>query len=130
MNRFDGKSKQAHLDTLKVFETVAKPKLVSAVTTDMVDQFATKRLEGKGIKGRKLSPATVNKDLRYIRAMMRVVHDWGFVSKGPRSDSSKRTPSSRPTSLPNTSRRSTSLAMPPKLQATFRRSRCLISGAR
>ena len=125
MNRFDGKSKQAHLDTLKVFETVAKPKLVSAVTTDMVDQFATKRLEGK-----KLSPATVNKDLRYIRAMMRVVHDWGFVSKGPRSDSSKRTPSSRPTSLPNTSRRSTSLAMPPKLQATFRRSRCLISGAR
>ena len=84
VNRFDGKSKQAILDTLKVFERVAKPKLVSAITTDMVDRFATVRLSEKGIRGRTLSPATVNKDLRYIRAMMRVAHDWGLVAKLPK----------------------------------------------
>ena len=79
-----GTVKQAILDTLKVFERVSKPKLVSAITTDMVDQFATKRLAEKGIRGRTLSPATVNKDLRYIRAMMRVAHDWGLVAKVPK----------------------------------------------
>ena len=82
--RFDGKSKQAILDTLMVFERVAKPKLVASITTDMVDQFTAKRLEGHGIKGRTISPATVNKDLRYIRAMMRVAQDWGYVANVPK----------------------------------------------
>ena len=84
VNRFEGKSKQAILDTLKVFERVAKPKLVSAITTDVIDQFATVRLAEKGIRGRTLSPATVNKDLRYIKAMMRIAHDWGLVATVPK----------------------------------------------
>ena len=84
VSRFEGKSKQAIMDTLKVFERVAKPKTVQAITTELVDDFATKRLAEKGIRKRTLSPATVNKDLRYVRSMMRIAHEWGLVVKVPK----------------------------------------------
>ena len=82
--RFDGPSRQATLDTLNAFERVADPKLVASITTEAIDQYSTKRLTEAGIRGRTLSPATVNKDLRYLRAMMRIAHDWGYVAKVPK----------------------------------------------
>jgi len=84
VSRLDGKSKQAVMDTLKVFERISKPKFVASITTDLVDAFSTTRLKEKGIRGRTLSPSTVNKDLRYLRSMVRVAHDWGLIAKLPK----------------------------------------------
>lgn len=82
--RFSGKSLEALSDSLDAFAKVSKPRFVTSVTSELVDNFATERLKGKGIKGGTISPATVNKDLRYIRLAMRVAHDWGYVARVPK----------------------------------------------
>lgn len=82
--RFDGPSRRAMQDSLASFERVANPKLVLSVTADKIDDFTTKRLTEAGIKGRTLSPATVNKDLRYIRLALRIAKDWGLIKDVPK----------------------------------------------
>lgn len=45
--QFDGPSRRASRMSLNAFERLAKPKLVIAITTDLIDQFVAKRLQGK-----------------------------------------------------------------------------------
>jgi integrase len=67
------------------FERLMKPVRVFAINTGHVDDFIAKRRTEKGKKkGCILSPASVNKDLRHLKAALRVAVDWGYLTKVPR----------------------------------------------
>jgi len=84
VSRLRDPSRRAINDTIIAVERVMKPKWVKSITTDAIDTFIAKRLEEDGIRKRTISPATVNKDLRNIRAMMNVAKEWGMVTIIPR----------------------------------------------
>jgi integrase len=82
---------------LKCFERIIGPKRVSAITTQDIDEYVAKRSaetkgstvrEGKGPQKRKrttnrISPASVNKELRYLRAALRKANKWGLLPQLP-----------------------------------------------
>jgi integrase len=52
--------------------------------TSTVDEFRAKRRSEPGKKkGASVSPATVNKDLRHLRAVLRRAHSWGYLPRVP-----------------------------------------------
>lgn len=62
---------------LRIFSDTAKPKRLSQVKLVMLEDFANARLKEK------LAPATVNRDLRHIRAALRWAKRRGLVSDVP-----------------------------------------------
>src|SRR5262249_42771248 len=59
------------------FERLARPVRMSAVRTQTVDDFTAKRRTENGKKkGDRVSPATVNKDLRHLRAVLLKARKW------------------------------------------------------
>jgi integrase len=73
------------LTSLAHFTRIIKPSKVFAVTTAAIDQFITaRRLEPGDKKGSFLSPATINHDLRHIKADLRVAHEWGYIPNVPK----------------------------------------------
>jgi len=76
---------QCTLGALRHFERIVKPKLVKAVKTQTIDEYVAKRRTEPGVKkGTKVSPATINKELRHIKAVLRVACDWGYMAKPPK----------------------------------------------
>ncbi len=98
--RFDLLSRTAARQSLDAFERVAKPKLVAAITADVVDKFTTDRMKDAGIMGRKVSPATVNRDLRYVRLVLKIAHEWGLIARVPKIRFLKQ-PQKLPTYMPS-----------------------------
>ena len=73
--------------SLRHFSRILKldRKPVSSITTKSVDEFREVRRTESGKKpGSVISPATVNKDLRTIKAALRVAHDWGQIDVVPK----------------------------------------------
>jgi integrase len=67
------------------FERLLKPGKVFALTTAHIDRFvAARRQEPGKKKGSLVSPATVNKELRHLRAVLAVAHEWGCLPKPPK----------------------------------------------
>lgn len=69
---------------LNNFQRVPKPKYLKSITADLIDGYVSKRLEefaqrtGKPERSAnriltKVSPATVNKELRYVRLVLNVI---------------------------------------------------------
>lgn len=88
-NRYDERSRKAALLSIKTFVRIAKPHYMKSINTDKVDEFiGIRRKETVENKKRgttrAVSPATVNRELRYLKASLRLASDWGFVSKMPR----------------------------------------------
>jgi len=82
---------------LNHFERIIKPKKVSAIKTSTIDDFTAKRRLQKGKKkGSEIAAATVNKELRHLRAALRKAHRWGYISTIPYFDLEK-----EPKSLPS-----------------------------
>ncbi|HUT12959.1 MAG TPA: tyrosine-type recombinase/integrase [Thermoguttaceae bacterium] len=51
----------------------------------MIDQYVAKRRTERGLKKESVvSPATVNKELRHIKAVLRVANEWGYLPVVPR----------------------------------------------
>ena len=70
---------------LRTFREICKPKLVYAIDRLDLDQYVTKRLKMPGKKaGDTLSPATVQKELRHIRAALSTAKDWNYLRSIPR----------------------------------------------
>ncbi len=86
----NGVSLEAAQLSIKTFERIAKPSLMKSVNADMIDKYITKRLaeitKRKGPDGQrtKVSPATVNRELRYLKAALHLAVDWNFMDKVPR----------------------------------------------
>ncbi len=71
--------------SLDIFEQKAKPKRMAAITTHTIDHFKSERAKDRGRKpGSRVSPATINKDLRHIKAALRYAVDWGYMTRGPK----------------------------------------------
>lgn len=71
--------------SLDAFERHIQPGKVAAITTATIDLFISKRQADPGNKpGTTLSPASINKDLRHLKAALRVAHDWGYLPKVPK----------------------------------------------
>jgi integrase len=67
------------------FARLVKPVRVYALDASHIDDFAAKRRKEPGRKGGEtLSPATLNKDLRHVRAALNVAVEWGYLTKAPR----------------------------------------------
>jgi integrase len=55
------------------------------ITTERVDSFGTDRRKEKGKNpGSKISPATLNKDLRHIKAALSQAKEWKFLDEMPK----------------------------------------------
>ena len=71
--------------TLDNFERIAKPNKMTAIKTAMIDGFVAKRRTERGKKvGSKVSPATINRELRHLKAALNVAHDWGYLPTVPK----------------------------------------------
>jgi integrase len=76
------------------FERIIKPQRLAAVKSQTIDEYiATRKQEAarRGVKrsndqegGKRVSPATVNRELRSLRAFLRVAVDWGYLPKPPK----------------------------------------------
>jgi integrase len=67
------------------FERIVKPKRVFALTTEHVDDFiAARRQEAGRREGDLLSPFSLNKDLRHIKAALAVAVEWGYLPRLPK----------------------------------------------
>lgn len=72
-------SKVARETSLKHFERLIKPVLVRAVTTKTIDDFVALRQKDK----KPAAPATINHDLREMRAILRKAVRWGYLPTCP-----------------------------------------------
>jgi integrase len=67
------------------FERLVKPVRVSVLTTRHVDEFIAARRQERGRRpGDIISPASVNKDLRHVKAALSVAVEWGYLKQLPR----------------------------------------------
>jgi integrase len=79
------RTKDASTDSLGHFQRIVGPGRVQSVNTPMIDEFVAKRRQEPGLKpGSVVSPATINKDLRHIKAALRVAHEWGYLQELPK----------------------------------------------
>jgi integrase len=80
------RSRDEALAALACFQRVVKPIRVFAINTGHVDDFVAARRQEESFlhKGEKVSPATVNKDLRHVKAALRVAFEWGYLHQVPR----------------------------------------------
>jgi integrase len=73
------------LNALDAFERIAKPVKVGTIKAQAIDDFTRKRSAEKGRKKNStVSAATVNKDLRHLRAVLTVAKEWGYLKERPR----------------------------------------------
>lgn len=73
------------LNALTHFERLMKPGKVSTIKTATIDEFIAKRRVERGDKkGSTISLATINKELRHLKAVLRVAHEWEYLPKLPK----------------------------------------------
>ncbi len=71
--------------TMNHFERIAKPNKMAEIKTDVIDDYVARRRKERGKKqGSKVSPATVNRELRHLKAAIRIAHDWGHLPTVPK----------------------------------------------
>lgn len=79
------KTQAAIKASLDHFERIVKPIRFFAVTTEHVDDFIAARRQERGLKrGSTVSPASVNHDLRHIKAALGVAVEWGYLARLPK----------------------------------------------
>ena len=83
--RLAPKTQRVVTATLNHFERIAKPAKMTAIKTQTIDDYVTRRSMEPGKKpGSTISPATVNRELRHLKACIRVAHDWGYLPTVPK----------------------------------------------
>ena len=79
----DVRNREETRQALRQFERIINPKRAAAITSLTVAEFVAKRRVEPGMKpDSTISPATVNKELRHLRAVLRKAHKWGYLPKG------------------------------------------------
>jgi integrase len=81
----DCRTRDEALTALAHYQRLMKPAKLFAIGTGHIDEFTAKRRQEKGKKeGDLVSPATVNKDLRHLRAALGMAVEWGYLRQLPR----------------------------------------------
>ena len=71
--------------SLDHFERIANPRKLASFSSHTIDKFISIRRKDRGRKpGSKVSRATINKDLRHIKAALNVAVDWGDIPRLPK----------------------------------------------
>jgi hypothetical protein len=70
--------------SLKIFGDRMKPAKLCGIKAQTIDEFVAARRTEKGRKGQPLSPATINRDLRNVKAALRTANEWGYLPLVPR----------------------------------------------
>lgn len=71
-------------NALEHFKKLAKPKNVEQIGVKQIDKYIAARSTERGrVKGSKVSPATINKELRYIKALLNYAVEWGYLARMP-----------------------------------------------
>jgi integrase len=84
-------------DAMNHFERLVKPVRLFCIGTQEIDAYVTARLKEPGKrKGQTVSVATVNKELRHLRAVLAVAREWGHMPVAPKFRMLK-----EPVKLPN-----------------------------
>lgn len=88
LDGMDGRNRQETLHALDQFERLVKPKRIATVSTRTIADFVAKRRLEPGQKRRgqngktpAVSPATVNKELRHLRAVLKKARKWGYLPR-------------------------------------------------
>jgi integrase len=77
-------SRDSAEEVLARFGNMMKPRHVGLIDRKTLDEYAAKRLKDKGRRpGDTLSPETVRKDLRTIRAALSKAHEWHYLAAIP-----------------------------------------------
>src|SRR5262249_43245381 len=65
------------------FERIIKPLRVFAINAQHTDDYAAARRQERSHmrRGELVSPATINKELRHIKAALSAAHEWGYLPK-------------------------------------------------
>jgi integrase len=67
------------------FERIIKPVRMLAIGTKTIDQLTAARRHEAGLRpGTLVSPATVNKNLRHLKAALGIAKEWGYLQALPR----------------------------------------------
>jgi integrase len=81
----NGQTRRLTANALDHFERHVKPLKVHFLSTAHIDEFVAKRRLDRGKhRGETVSVATINKDLRHLRAALRYAVDWQYLSQMPR----------------------------------------------
>ena len=79
------RTKDSAIISLRNFENAIKPMRVAAIKTATIDEFIAKRRDARGLrKGDMLSPASINHDLRHLKAALRIAEEWGYLQAMPK----------------------------------------------
>jgi integrase len=79
------RTKEEVIAALAHFERIVAPKRLSVLVTSHIDQFISQRRKDRGKKkGSLTSPATINKDLRHLRAVFTVAKEWNYLKDVPK----------------------------------------------
>jgi integrase len=79
------RSKNEAMTALNHFERIVGPKKIAVLKTQHIDEYVSTRRKEPGKKqGDLVSPATVNKELRHVKAALRIAHEWGYLASVPR----------------------------------------------
>lgn len=71
-------------DALNAFEKAVKPVRMAGVRTQTIDEFRSRRRQARGKKpGSKMSPASINKELRHLKAALEKAQRWGYLAQVP-----------------------------------------------
>ncbi len=81
----DAGTRRCTVQAVKHFERIVKPARLTSIRTQTIDDYiATRRRERGKKKGDTVSPATVNKELRHLKAVLRIANEWGYLPKLPK----------------------------------------------
>jgi integrase len=71
--------------SLRHFERIVAPRRMAGIKTQAIDDLIAARRKEPGLKeGSLLSPASVNHDLRHIKAVLAVAVEWGYLKALPK----------------------------------------------
>ena len=83
LSRLRGSSQSAASADIKNFERIANPATVQQIDEMLIDEYISIRSREPGRKGDSISPATVNKELRTVRAMLNAARRWKIIRDVP-----------------------------------------------
>ena len=79
------KTRHATRGALNNFERIAKPGKLWSLKTATIDDYVARRRKEPGRKpGSTVSPATINLELRHLRAVLNVAHEYGYLPQVPK----------------------------------------------
>lgn len=78
-------TREESMTALRNFQRLTKSVNVSGVNAQHIDDYKALRIQERGRKpGATVSKATVNKELRHIKAALRKAHEWDYLVKVPK----------------------------------------------